>query len=223
MSWRTAIGHMRQLPTRPTDRILTMSPETTTRRLIVNADDFGSGGRGQRGDRRGARQRHPHQHEPDGRPSRGRRRRPAGARAPGAVGRPALRRGRPRDRRARPRRAHVRGPARAVPRADRSRADARRLPSPRPPHPPGDVRAAGRAARRAAPRRRARLATSASSTPSPRRGVVELDRVRAPFLLELLSSRGRRRVHRARLPPGEGDRRPRLELLAASARSSSRP
>ena len=48
----------------------------------------------------------------------------------------------------------------------------------------------------------------------PRRGVVELDRVRAPFLLELLCHRGRRRVHRARLSPGEGHRRPRLELHA---------
>ena len=51
-----------------------------------------------------------------------------------------------------------------------------------------DVRAAGRAARRAAPRRRARHATSATFYAQPRRGVVELDRVRTPFLLELLAS-----------------------------------
>ena len=48
----------------------------------------------------------------------------------------------------------------------------------------------------------------------PRRGVVELDRVRAPYLLELLVGQTDRqgRVHRARLPSGTGDRRPRVEL-----------
>ena len=124
-------------------------PDRQRRRLRVRD-------RRERRDRRGARERHPHEYQPNGRLARGRARRRAGARAPRALGRSPLCRGRPRDRRARPRRSHVRGPARALPRADRVRSDARRLAPPRPYEPDDDVRAAGRAAWRAAPRRRPR-------------------------------------------------------------------